>query len=123
MCNNPSIEPLIKSFNKIAKLLEIDGRILISIPYGYREVLTHPITGKISSQIFDYESLIEGIKVLNELNIKTNLEVFESKEYGWDIVKPSPAGTKRYKILVRFQKGIERLRNRWPFNIKDIING
>jgi len=80
--NTPAIEPLIKSLTKIANLAENHGKILISIPYGYREVLSHPSTGKISSQVFDYESLKEGIKALNEQNIKTNLEVLEAKEFG-----------------------------------------
>jgi hypothetical protein len=44
--------------------LKDKGEFLISIPFGFRETVIHPVTFKIASQIFDYESVKKRIDLL-----------------------------------------------------------
>ena len=84
----PALEPLIESFRKLGELTAPGGSLLISVPYGYREAIIHPITRKIASQIFDFEALREGIKVLEKQGFSCNLEVMAASENGWKAVDP-----------------------------------
>ena len=84
----PSTEPFIQSFKKLAELTSPGGSLLISFPYGYREVLTNPGTAKISSQVMDYASLTECIPVLENSGMVVKLIVFEATDNGWEEVEP-----------------------------------
>jgi len=84
----PSIEPFIKAFGKLGSLVGPGGALLISFPFGYREVLLNPGTGKISSQVMDYSDLKECLPVFNEMDFSYKLVVYEATPNGWEKTDP-----------------------------------
>jgi hypothetical protein len=84
----PENEPMISSFLTLSNLLDRGGKLLISVPYGYREVNIHPDTKQISSQVFDYQSIQDGLRALSSVNIIADIEVFETSSKGWKKVNP-----------------------------------
>jgi hypothetical protein len=85
----PQNESLISSVKKLGLFVEPGGTLLVSVPFGYREVVKHPATGKMSSQIFDSESMNLAMEALVSLGFKAELMVFEAVKDGW--VKVDPA--------------------------------
>ena len=59
------------------------GEFLISIPFGFRETVLHPVTFKIASQIFGYESVKKGIDLLKRYNIFSTFKIFALNHNGW----------------------------------------
>jgi len=86
--DRPTNEPLVACVKRIARVTEGDGRVLISVPYGYREAIVHPVTGKIASQVFDFESMSIALNVLRKNGFEARLEVFEIQRDGWTVVDP-----------------------------------
>lgn len=84
----PSDTPLLDSFNKIATLVSATGRCFITVPFGRRELVTHPLTGRFSSQVFDYESMKKGLDTLLTSGITPKLSVFSAESNGWIRVEP-----------------------------------
>jgi len=82
----PTLEPFIESFKKLAQLMSPGGNLLISVPFGYKEALVHPATGKIASQVFDYGSLKEGEAVLYSEGVACEVEVLAAQKNGWEQV-------------------------------------
>ncbi len=85
----PNIEPLVAAFKKLARLTAPGGSLLLSVPYGYREAVVHPVTFKVASQIFDYDSMKEGLEALESEGVSGELEVLTAKGYGWERTEPS----------------------------------
>ena len=86
--SEPSVEPFIISLRKLAELCRPGGSMLISFPYGHREVLVHPITEKKSSQVFDFSSIEVGLAELRSKGFHTELKVFAADINGWSIINP-----------------------------------
>ena len=84
----PVLEPLIEVSRKLAQLTACKGSLLISVPYGHREVVLHPVTGKIHQQTFDYSSMKKALAVLETEGISCKMEVFAAGEMGWKPVDP-----------------------------------
>lgn len=87
--SEPNIDPLVTALKKIASLTASKGRFCISLPFGYREALVHPVTKKIASQVFDFDSLNIGIDILNSNGAVSNYEVFSIENGAWKNVDPS----------------------------------
>ncbi len=81
--NSPSMVPLRESLEKLVKILKPEGSLLVSVPYGFREVLIHPHTGKRSSQVFDLGCMQDACDFLTGLGMRTNLELFGIKDGVW----------------------------------------
>jgi len=79
----PTVEPLVNALRKLAQLLTPGGSMLVSFPFGHREVLVHPVTRKIASQVFDFAALKEGLAVLQSEGVTSEVEVFAASETGW----------------------------------------
>lgn len=79
----PQLETLVQAMQDLSSLTAEGGRLLLSVPYGFREVLTHPVTRRIGSQVFDFPSINEGIGVLGALGFETDLRVFQAYDNGW----------------------------------------
>jgi len=91
----PTDKPLLVSLRKLAKLLKLGGKLLVSFPYGYREVVIHPKTCKIASQVFDFSSVKKGLSILKSEGVTSKVEVFKATNTGW--VKTDPKTfNKRY---------------------------
>jgi len=80
-----NIKPLLDSINDIARITADGGRFLISVPYGYREVLIHPETGKGGSQTFSYNELSSAKELLDQLGFQANIEVYNITNHGWEL--------------------------------------
>jgi hypothetical protein len=91
----PSIEPLLQSLCKLARLLAPGGQLLVSVPFGYRETLIHPATGKIFSQVFDFAAMQAGLVELQKAGVASELEVIAATKIGWGPVDPQTC-TARY---------------------------
>jgi glycosyltransferase involved in cell wall biosynthesis len=81
--SEPDVTPLLTAVRKLAELLGRGGKLLVSFPYGFPEVQTHPVTGKISSQVFGWNSVSECRSMLTEMGLLSCLEVFLATEKGW----------------------------------------
>jgi len=92
--DTPQQKPLHESIEKLAKLLEKNGKLLISFPYGFREMLIHPATLKKASQVFDYESVTIEIEFLKENGFDVDFSVFQSFKEGWLKVDPTKCNAK-----------------------------
>ena len=64
------------------------GRLLVSFPYGLREVLEHPSTHRIGSQVFDRNSLQHALQTLQDAGVKGRAEVYQAADRGWARVAP-----------------------------------
>jgi len=84
----PAVEPFIESFQKLADLTAPGGNLLVSFPYGYREAIIHPCTGKVASQVMDYASIQQCLPVLDAKGISYALKVFAATSKGWMKVEP-----------------------------------
>lgn len=84
----PALEPLTQSLHKLGMLVAPGGELLVSVPFGYREAVTHPATGKKSSQIFDATAIEAGMEALHNSGIATEFEVMAATEQGWEIAAP-----------------------------------
>ena len=62
--------------------------MLISVPFGFREAIVHPITGKVASQVFDFPAIEEGIVALKG-EVTSKVEVFAARGTGWELTNPS----------------------------------
>lgn len=82
-------EPLIESLTKITQIMAPGGYMLVSVPFGYREVLIHPVTGKIASQGFDASAIQKGIQAMEREGISVDFEVFQATAEGWVPVEPA----------------------------------
>jgi len=68
--------------------------MLVSVPYGFREALTHPRTGKVAFQVLGFASIERGLEVLNRQGFTTKLQVWQAQEQGWSLVKPQTCHAK-----------------------------
>lgn len=85
---SPNDDVLIESVQKLGTLVNNGGKLLISVPYGYREVLTHPKTFKISSQVFDYSAINKAIQTLLDMGFNVVFDVYKATENGWILTDP-----------------------------------
>ena len=85
-----TIEARLDYFIKLARLTSKNGNLLMSVPFGYREILTYPVTFKIASQIFDYPSLQGGIETPEKEWVLCKLEVYSAGKNG---LAPTNSGT------------------------------
>jgi hypothetical protein len=85
----PTVQPLLESVQKLADLTAPGGNLLISFPYGFRETLIHPVTFKVASQVFDFDSATSALDVLEGNGFSTTLAVFEADDTGWKQVVPA----------------------------------
>ena len=92
--DTPQQKPLHELIKKLLKLVEKNGKLLISCPYGFREVLIHPATLKKASQVFDYESVKIEIEFLKENGFDVDFSVFQSFKEGWLKVDPTKCNAK-----------------------------
>ncbi|MDR3696330.1 hypothetical protein [Mucilaginibacter sp.] len=90
----PQNGTLIASVNKLATFVAPGGTLMVSVPFGYREVVKHPLTGKKSSQIFDSESTKLALEALVSQGFKAELFVFEALNDGWVKVDPENCHSK-----------------------------
>lgn len=79
----PSTEPFRQSFSSLARLLAPGGSLLVSFPFGRREVLIHPRTAKISSQVMDRAAVEECLPVFEAEGVGVTVEVFAATASGW----------------------------------------
>lgn len=82
-------EPLLQVAALLAKALVPGGRMLLSFPYGKREVIEHPATKKIASQVFGVQSIKLLRRMLRELGVKMKIDVFQAQSNGWIKVTPT----------------------------------
>ena len=82
----PNDSVLLESVSKLASLVAPGGSLLVSVPFGFREVLVHPVTKKRSSQVFDAKSLRAAVAALDESGLSSNYVVFEASTQGWSRV-------------------------------------
>lgn len=86
--SEPTLEPFLEALKHIARLTKPGGQFLVSVPFGRREVIEHPATGKIASQVFDFESLREGLTSLYAFRVIPKVSVFKATLNGWISVEP-----------------------------------
>jgi hypothetical protein len=86
--HEPNITPLLNSINRLVRITAPGGRLIISVPYGFREVQNHPNTGKGSSQIFSFNELDQALKLLQDVGLIAKLEVYELSNKGWIMTDP-----------------------------------
>ncbi|MEM7352107.1 MAG: hypothetical protein AAF657_15005 [Acidobacteriota bacterium] len=79
----PSTVPFVESFQSLARLLAPGGHLLVSFPFGQREVLYHPKSGKAYSQVMDCQAVEECLPALDEAGVRARVEVFVATEAGW----------------------------------------
>ena len=83
-----TVEPLVSSVEHLTRITARPGNLLISVPFGFREVLIHPKTGRVASQVFDSEAMQEGVRTLEHAGFSAKLEVFAAKNDGWHRTDP-----------------------------------
>jgi hypothetical protein len=93
--SEPTIEPLQEAFTQLARLMKPGGRLLVSVPFGLSEAITHPVTNRIAMQVFDDASLKSGMSELSKSSISTRVRVFAAEDSGWYEINPE-ACTRRY---------------------------
>ena len=81
--DRPTLEPVVDSLHHLGRLVAPGGRLLISVPYGLREVVIHPSTGRVSSQVFNQPAISELLEVLRGEGLETEAEVFVADGNGW----------------------------------------
>lgn len=81
--DRPTLEPITESLHHLARLVAPGGRLLISVPYGLREVVIHPATGRPSSQVFDQPAITEFLRLLHQDGLEAEAEIFVADEEGW----------------------------------------
>lgn len=79
----PADEPLLESLIHIARLLRQGGSCFVTVPFGRRELVTHPLTGKHSSQVFDGAAVRRGVAALVEKGVKADFCVYSAYSDGW----------------------------------------
>lgn len=84
----PTMDPLLKSLHRIIELTAPGGAFLVSVPYGFREALVHPATGKVASQVFDFDSMSAAIGSVSGVVEDLRFEVFRARPEGWLPVDP-----------------------------------
>lgn len=84
----PQTATLISAMSKLATLTAPGGHLLVSVPFGHREALIHPVTNKVASQVFDHESLAEGLDALRQKGVSYDVHVLEARPEGWLQVSP-----------------------------------
>lgn len=95
----PNLLPFQESFKKLSELTAPGGRLLISFPFGFKEVLIHPVTNKKSSQVIDYNDLRSLVPILENNSVTVEVNVFEASKEGWVIVDPKECNA-------RYGKGV-----------------
>jgi 2-polyprenyl-3-methyl-5-hydroxy-6-metoxy-1,4-benzoquinol methylase len=86
--SEPQTQTLTEALERLAALTAPGGHLLVSVPYGFRETLMHPVTHKIASQVFDHDSLSEGARVVEDGGVQTELVVLEASDSGWRRADP-----------------------------------
>ena len=81
--SEPTTEPFRQSFRSLARLLAPGGSLLVSFPFGQREVLIHPGTARISSQVMDRAAVEECLPALQAGGVRVAVEVFAATASGW----------------------------------------
>ncbi|NDJ52432.1 MAG: class I SAM-dependent methyltransferase [Chloroflexi bacterium] len=84
----PSVEPLVSSLMQLVRLMQPGGRLLVSVPFGYRQGLIHPVTMEVFSQVFDAPSIQVGLDALEKAGVSATVTVYQIGERGWDQVAP-----------------------------------
>lgn len=79
----PDETPFVESFAQLSRLLASGGRLLISFPYGRREVLIHPRSGRGASQVMDHAAVQRCMPVFNEAGVDVEMEVYAATAAGW----------------------------------------
>jgi hypothetical protein len=88
MYDQPSMVPFTGSLRKIASLLAPGGRCLVSVPFGKRELVTHPLTSKFSSQVFDATAIREGMGTLRDCGVEAEFTMYAAADDGWRRTDP-----------------------------------
>lgn len=84
----PADEPFIESFGQLSHLLAPGGRLLISFPYGQREALLHPSTGRASSQVLDHGALERCLPAFAAAGVEIEVEIYAATADGWQRQEP-----------------------------------
>ncbi len=86
--STPTDEPFVQALSKLADLMRVEGQLLVTVPFGVREVVIHPKTGRTAHQVFDVASLAAGLEVMSRKGVATSAEVWEATERGWQRTRP-----------------------------------
>ena len=84
----PTVDPLFGSLRRIVELTAPGGRFLVSLPYGFREALVHPATGKVASQVFDFDAISSTIHTIFDVMEDVQFDVYHAQPEGWLPVDP-----------------------------------
>lgn len=84
--SEPNDQPLVDSIESMIRMLNPRGKMLVSVPYGLRLVNLHPITMKIASQVFDYNSIIKLKRIIEQQDYVAKFKAFEIIEGRWQSV-------------------------------------
>jgi hypothetical protein len=107
-------EPFVQSLSRLADLLSVQGELLVTVPFGVREVVIHRRTGRIAQQIFDGGSLEAGLEVLDRKGVAGTAEVWEATGRGWrrtrsDLCQRRYADGCRAATAVAVLRGVRRV--------------
>ena len=72
----------IQSVLKLISLLNESGNLLVSVPFGLREAIRHPVTLKYSSQVFNSKTLKKLVKSLPN-NVRHVFSIYKATDQGW----------------------------------------
>jgi hypothetical protein len=107
--STPTDEPFVQSLSRLADLLSVEGKLLVTVPFGLREAIIHPKTGRPAQQVFDRGSLEAGQEVLDRKGVASTSEVWEATEQGWQRTR-SDLRQRRYADGCRAAAAIAVLR-------------
>lgn len=88
----PSDKPFLDALEKLVSLVKPGGHLLVSVPFGQREVRIHRKTKKLAFQVFDSSSLEAGKKLLKSHGLEVEAVVYAAREDGWLPVAPDTQG-------------------------------
>lgn len=92
--DQPSEHPYLQALTLLAEFTAPGGSLLVSVPFGFREIMVHPVTRKKALQVFDYASIKVGATLLSDIGFAVRLEVFQAYDNGWHLVDPSKSNVK-----------------------------
>lgn len=92
----PTAIPLVRVIRKLAQVTAPGGRLLVSVPYGYPELVADPETGEVIFQVFDYAAVQEACQTVQAEGLKTKLDILAATEKGWIPVEDPESCRPRY---------------------------
>ena len=80
----PALDPVEDTLGRVARLVAAGGQILVSLPFGTREVSSDVPGRHVPGQVFDRVALERCLNLLVEAGFTTSTAVYVRSEAGWE---------------------------------------